>query len=316
MYQVAPKTMLATLKNIRDKWSFIFRCIIREPTEVKINFPLLLVYATIIIIYSYLDEIESMGRFFLLTVGSLLFLFYCYMLSDIQYFSTYYDTKYYIGKLISDENNISDLENFQISYNKLRINIKRRVERLNKNLLSHDYKINNINQYIDVFFDTTINILFKKNVMSFQYTPYDEFLHHVAQMFPEYSDNEPEKTPHKDEIEELYDGSNINQIDYNTIKEFLISFEKNIIDSPKPRSMNVYVLEELFVKWNIILETLEKKSFEKTNKKVTEYYIRTNDLTEKRKEQRERIFESILTNFIAFSIVIVITLLIYVITTN
>ena len=295
---------------------FVFRCVIREPTEVKINFRLLLAYATIIIVYSYLYEIEPMGLFFLLTIGGLIFLFYYYMFSDIFYFSTYYDTKYYIGKLISDGNNISNLENFQISYNKLRINIKRRVERLNKNLLSHDYKINYINQHIDVFFDTTINILFKRGVMRFQYTPHDEFQYELEKIFPEDLDNEPEDTPSKYALEELYEEKNIKLIDYNVIKEFLISFEKNIINSPKPRSMNLYVLEELFEKWNTILETSEKELFEKTNKKVTEYYIRTNDLTEKRKEQRERISESILTNVIALFITICIALLIYFITTN
>ena len=218
MYQATPKTMSETFNSIKDKWVFIFRCVIREPTEVKIDFRLLLVYATIIIVYSYLYEIEPMGQFYLLIIGGLLFLFYYSMVSDIYYFSTYYDTKYYIGKLISDGSNISDLENFQISYNKFRINIKRRVERLNKNLLSHDYKINYINQYIDVFFDTTINILFKRGVMSFQYTPYDEFQYELEQIFPEDPDNEPEDTPPKDEIEELYDKTKITRIDYNTVK--------------------------------------------------------------------------------------------------
>lgn len=315
MYQATPKTMFLTLNNIKDKWAFIFRCVIREPTEVKINFRLLLVYATITIIYSYLYRIELMGQFLLLTIGGLTFLFYYYMIADIYYFSTYYDTKYYVGKLVSNGINISNLEDFQISYNKLRINIKRRVERLNKNLLSHDYKINHINQSIDIFFDTTINILFKRGVMSFQYTPYDEFQYFLEKTFPEYPDYEPEDT-HEDEIEILHNEKNIKQIDFNAIEEFLISFERNIINSPKPRSMNLYVLEQLFERWNTILATLENELFEITNKKVVEYYISSNGLTEKRKEQRGRILESILTNVIALLITILIALLIYFITKN
>lgn len=299
--------MIEYLRDFKKKWVFILNnTIIVNPTEIKINVKLLVIYTIIAIIYSYLRNIPLMGIITLIFIGGLCFLFYYYLLSDFKYYSTYYDAEKHIERLSSPGNNKNDdLENFQISYNKFRNLLKKRIQDLNKNLLVVDYKINHILKSIDIFFDTSINILFKKGIMDIQYTPKEEYQKFLT------NDDYPfgfakSKKPPDDEY------WIIKKIDYFTIKMFFESFNKNIIHTPRPRAMNLYVIDEFFQRWNNVLEVLEKNTYRLSESKITDYYEKMDSQNEKRIEQRRRIIESISTNFIGFLLAISITVLIYI----
>lgn len=299
--------MKGYLKDFIKKWIFILKnTMIVNPTEIKINVPILAVYTIIVIIYSYFNNIPPMGQIALIYLGGLCFLFIYCLLSDFKYYSTYYDAEKYIKRLSPPSNNKDDdLENFQISYNKFRNLLKKRIRDLNKNLLVVDYKINHILKSIDIFFDTSINILFKKGIMDIQYTPIEEYQKFLTN--DDYPfDYVKSKKPPDDEY------WIIKKIDYFTIKMFFESFNKNIIHTPRPRAMNLYVIDEFFQRWNNVLEELEKGTYQLSENKITDYYEKMDSHTEKRIEQRERILELILTNFIGFLLAISITILIYV----
>ena len=96
--------MIGYLKDFIKKWIFILNItMIVNPTEIKINVKLLVVYTIIVIIYSYLKNIPLMGLIFLIFIGGFSFLFYYYLLSDFKYYSTYYDAEKYIERLSSSD---------------------------------------------------------------------------------------------------------------------------------------------------------------------------------------------------------------------
>ena len=303
--------MIGYLKDFIKKWIFILNnTIIVNPTEIKINVKLLVIYTIIVIIYSYLKNIPLMGIITLIFIGGLCFLFYYYLLLDFKYYSTYYDAEKYIERLSSPGNNKNDdLENFQISYNKFRNLLKKRIRDLNKNLLVVDYKINHILKSIDIFFDTSINILFKKGIMDIQYTPKEEYQKFLTNDDYPFDDVKSGKPPDPYNYDEYW---KIKKIDYYAIKRFFESFNKNIIHTPRPRAMNLYVIDELFQRWNDVLKELENDTYQLSENKINDYYEKMDSHYEKRIEQRRRIIELISTNFIGFLLAISIAVLIYI----
>lgn len=76
--------------------------------------------------------------------------------------------------------------------------------------------------------------------------------------------------------------------------------------------MNLYVIDELFQRWNDVLRELEYDTYRLSEIKITDYYEKMDSHNEKRIENRRRIIELISTNFIGFLLAISITLLIYI----
>lgn len=306
---------MSFLKDKIDKCFFIILCTLRVPTEIQFNVRLLLIYAVSVVIYSYFYSINYLGQLFLFIIGSSIILFYYYTFSDIIYYGTYYNTQKYIKnlKLNKQDKNV-DLENFQISYNKLRILLKKRIKAFTDNLLSHDYKTDCILQKIDIFFDVTINILFKRGVMNISYTPDQEYSDFIEEVYPDPDvGNEPEEiTPPIDAFD--YEFWKIIKIDYEALDKFIDSFGNVLIKSSRPKSINLYVIEEFFDKWTSIIEDHESELLVQSRNKVTEHYNKMETLNEKKNEQRERIIELILTNFIAIVIAGMIGLLVYFLT--
>lgn len=303
------------LKDKIDKWFFIIRCTLRVPTEINFNVPLLLIYAVFVAIYSSIYSINFLGQLPFFIIGSLIILFYYYTFSDFMYYGTYYNTQKYIRNLKSNKQDKNiDLENFQISYNKLRILLKKRIKKFTDNLLSYDYKTDCILQKIDIFFDVTINILFKRGVMNISYTPDQEYSDFIEEVYPEHNvGNEREEfKPPIDALDHEYWA--ITKIDYEALDKFIDSFGNVLIKSSRPKSINLYVIEQFFDEWTSIIEDHESKLLIQSRYKVTEYYNKMETLNEKKNEQRGRIIELILTNFIAFVIAGILGLIVYLLT--
>ena len=173
-----------------------------------------------------------------------------------------------------------------------------------------DYKTNQIFIKIDIFFDTSINILFKKGIMNIPYTPKEEY-----NMFMEEDDCPTFDGTEAEEPPDIYDYDRywaIKTINYNSINKFFKSFNENIIHTPRPRAMNLYVIDELFQRWNDVLKELENDTYQLSENKITDYYEKMDSHNEKRIENRRRIIELISTNFIGFLLAISITVLIYI----
>ncbi len=310
-YNIAKqKNKLLDIKN--SKWYFCLSAAIKNPTDVLININLLIIliiYIPIVIFYSKLYNISLIGQLVLYIIGGLLICFYYYLLRDIQFYSTFYDTQKNISKLLIKPN-FAALENFEINYYKLRSLLKKRLGLFTRNMLTYDYKMTNIMKNIDIFFDASIEILLYKEIMTIPYTPHEEYLNYlIKSSYNEEPEPEQEEIQMVDITDQAY--WEIEYINYEAIAIFLGSFRKNFINSYRPRAINIYAIDEFFNKWNLVLEGKEKEIFDKTKNNVDEYYsniekrkMRTNDLI-------IRFLEMLFTNIIAFAIVILISLSLY-----
>lgn len=230
---------------------------------------------------------------------ALLMLYFIY--NDLKFYVYYYDTWEFIEKILlltKIETENSDFEKFQINYNNLRKNIKKRLRSSRGNLLTYDYEINRIIQDIDTFFDATIKILFRRKIMTIPFSPHDAYeiileetdkqsqLHH-------FMDEDIESPP----IEYDFEYRKINQIDFYAINKFLKYFGDINIRKQKIKFVNTVAIGELFRRWNLIIEKLERNIFEESKNDVEKYY-------DKKREKKGLILKMLFELLVLFMLTI------------
>lgn len=131
----------------------------------------------LLFVFFFLSPNQSSPYYLLIYFIAVLMLYPFF--SDLFFYASYYDTWENVEGLLSLNKNEEkyDLtsEKFQINYNKLRINLKKRIRSSGGNLLTYDYEINRIMRDIDTFFDATIKILLRRKIMSIPFSPHDEY---------------------------------------------------------------------------------------------------------------------------------------------
>ena len=162
---------------------------------------------------------------------------------------------------------------FQVNYNKLRKNLKKRIRGSHGNLLAYDYEISRIIRDIDTFFDATTKILFRRKVMSIPFSPHDEYDIFIAdtERQSRLSDDRWQNIePPPREYE--FEAWEIKEIDFRTVNTFLRYFGDTIIRKPRTKTINTVAIGELFRSWNVIVKNLDKDIFEESKNDVEMYY--------------------------------------------
>lgn len=177
---------------------------------------------------------------------------------DLNYYYTYFHSKGLLSILLfqlEKNNQILDvnLDNFHNSYNNIRKEIKRRIMRPRDNFLKFEIEIDRIIQDIDIFFNSTIKILYKKKLMSTQFTTQFEQFINNNEIYNKYSNEENE---------------------LKLIDEFLDFFGKIIINKSPPT--NTIIIGEFFRKWNSIVENFEPNIFNESKNEIEKYYKEKN----------------------------------------
>ncbi len=318
-------TLSYYVKERIKKWQFVVINSFKNPTELNLNRPSIriigLTYLIVLQIYFYKYD---MGIFlnFGISVQVGFGLIVCYIIfSDMSYYRTFCDTKNAIGKLSPPKKggmhtSGNNLEAFQINYNKLRKKLKRRIENLNYNFQNYEYENENILRDIDIFFNTTIQILYKERVMNLPYTPkedYQDFLDEHDEQTPDDDEGCIPAEVLKKEFDEAdpfnYDFWDIKKIDYSTIYKFLNHFENIFIQTPKARTINIVAMAEFFERWNQILEKLEPDIYKESKNKIDKYYTEKESFNKSRNGYVFKIIYTIAGQIIAFLIAITISLM-------
>jgi len=300
---------LEVLKKQRNK--YIFKRSFQNSMKNTI-FGILCIIVSLIILPSGLWLKELPSYFFALIliiefVGIALLLPFYY---EIKFFSVYYNTYYSIMHILHSkqtEKYDSYLEKFQINYNILRKQMKKQIISSKGNFLTYDYEIKRIVHEIDTFFDSTTRILFQRKVMSIPYLPREEVEQSLIKEKEQYLIEQKARRLSKydqrfddyDQYNEYdLDNHDINEINFNSIKEFMRIYGKFIIKNPQTKSINTVAIAELFRKWNSVVNRLEPDIFEQSKKDVDKYYS-------KKQENQNYLFYKACEIIIIFIITIV-----------
>lgn len=287
-------SLLTPFKNIKN---FYGKYILPEPRILRIRkerIKVIIRYCLKREKYYLLLLIISLSLLFLLSMETnIIYFFILYFLAIFSLYKLYSNLKFYVSYYNSWEivekirNPINEkekevlFENFQIQYDIFRKNIKKHIRKTSRgNLLTNDYEINRIIQAIDTFFDATIKILFRRNVMTIPFSPHDSY-----QIFMEESERQEQLSEY---IEEDYGEEvgpteydfvtwKIDKIDFDTINIFLNYFGTVVIREPKMNLVNTVAIGELFRKWNLIIENLERSIFMESKYLVEKYYDEKRD---------------------------------------
>ena len=218
-------------------------------------------------------------------------------ISELKFISLYYSTCYSIMHILHSKQKKkqdSYLEKFQINYNNLRKQIKKRIISSKGNFLTYDYEIKRIVHEIDTFFDSTTRILFRRKIMGIPYLPREEieqYLEKTARQHYTYDQ--------KLDVYDQYDPDNheIKVINFTSIKEFMRIYGKLIIKKPRKKVINTVAIAEFFRKWNSVVNQLEPEIFEQSKKDVDKYYS-------KKQERQNYLFSKLYEIFVIFLITI------------
>ena len=211
--------------------------------------------------------------------------------SDFIFYCSYYNTWEFVANILllsKSDRQKADLnfESFQVNYNKLRKNLKKRIRGSHGNLLAYDYEISRIIRDIDIFFDATTKILFRRKVMSIPFSPhdgYDLFIVDTERQSRLSDDRWQNIEPPPSEYE--FGAWEIKEIDFRTVDKFLRYFGDIIIRKPRTKTINTVAIGELFRRWNVIVKNLNKDIFEESKNDVEMYY-------DERREKRGLIFKT------------------------
>ncbi|WMW22413.1 hypothetical protein RE476_00935 [Methanolobus mangrovi] len=178
---------------------------------------------------------------------------------------------YFKDKDIKEATYNLELESFQKNYNKLRVQAKNHILSSEGNILSHDFEINRILQDIDLFFDSTIRILFNKNMMEIPYLPVEEFEEMVNSGRQKTYCNNLNESP------ELHDPNHwktheIKEINFYSLSNFIRIYGNIIRRNPRNKSINIIAIAELFKTWNGIVIKLEPKIYSYSKKEIIAFY--------------------------------------------
>jgi hypothetical protein len=196
------------------------------------------------------------------------------------------------------------LETFQIKYNALRKNLKKRIRSSHTNLLTYDYEMSRIIRDIDIFFDSTIKILFKRKVMSIPFSPHDEYDMLIDEEQSRLNDERWVQPPPSQYEFEAWE---IKNIDFSTINTFLRYFGDIVIRKPKSKSINTVAIGELFRRWNSIIMKINNDVYEESKGDVDKYY-------DERRERRSFLLKTIYDLGVLLISGLIIPLIIYLIT--
>lgn len=252
--------------------------IINERVKIMVLYPLKDNLLSTLISFSLFifSAIIKQDIYRLLTYFIAWLMLYPFLLDFIFYVS-YYNTRDAVARLLlsgKNEGQRSDLnlEKFQINYNNLRKSLKKRIRSSRGNLLTYDYEISRIVRDIDTFFDATTKILFRRKVMSIPFSPHDEYdmLMEDLEIQSRVDDWLQNIEPPPDKYE--FEAWEIEKIDFETIDKFLKYFGEIIIRKPRTKAINTVAIGELFRRWNLIVEKLNKDIFGKSKNDVEKYY--------------------------------------------
>lgn len=209
-----------------------------------------------------------------LVIYILAFLMLYPFLLDLFFYASYYETWESLTRLLSigknEKENDSNLEKFQINYNNLRKNLKRRISSSRGNLLTYDYQVGRIVRDIDTFFDSTIKILFRRKVMKIPFSPIDEYDLYIEDIKEQSHLDESKWMPPPNNPE--HESWEFKNVDLNTINIFLKYFGDTVIRKPKTRGINTIAVGELFRKWNSIVKDKNADLYEESKCDVDKYY--------------------------------------------
>lgn len=220
--------------------------------------------------------------------------------SDLSFYGSYYDVLESTERILMFQKNSTEeyninLERFQKHYHSLRKKLKNKIRTLcDGNFLSYDYEISRISRDIDVFFDSTTRILFKKKLLTIPYSPLDNsnmFIEEINKQlnFTDFTYKYNHSTLGKDlklnnyqysDDTEKPDDSRLwdfKEVDFNMIRVFLNYFGDIVIRKPQLKTLNTIAIGELFRRWNTNIEYLEKANFEETKEDVYRYYNEKNE---------------------------------------
>lgn len=215
---------------------------------------------------------------YLLLTYSIAWLILYPVYSDFIFYRSYYNTWKFVASILllsKSDRQKSDLnfESFQVNYNGLRKNLKKRIRGSHGNLLAYDYEIGRIIRDIDTFFDATTKILFRRKVMSIPFSPHDEydiFIVDTERQSRLSDDMWQNIEPPPSEYE--FEAWEIKEIDFRTVDTFLRYFGDTIIRKPRTKTINTVAIGELFRKWNVIVKNLNKDILEESKNDVEMYY--------------------------------------------
>ena len=294
------------LENLKKQKKHIFKKSFKNSIKNTIFGILCIILSLLIILYNL--RIKELSLSFLMLSFIIQFTGFIFLLPfyhEYIFFRLYYKTYYSIMHLLyskQKEKYDSYLENFQINYNELRKQMKKQIISSKRNFLTYDHEINRIVHEIDTFFDSTILILFKRHTMDIPYLPREEI--------EQYLKDELEETARQYHMDDQkfddfipYDRSdpdnyNINEINFESIKEFMRIYGKLIIKNSRKKSINTVAIAELFRKWNSIVNQLEPEIFEQSKKDVDKYYS-------KKQERQNYLFSKAYEIFVIFLITII-----------
>ncbi len=162
--------------------------------------------------------------------------------------------------------------------------MKRRIRGSRGNLLTYDYEIGRIVRDIDIFFDSTIKILFKRKVMKIPFSPIDEHDFYILDTKEQsrLDISRWEQPPSNLQRED----SEFKNVDLNTINVFLKYFGDIVIRKPNSRGINTIAVGELFRKWNLIVKAMNPDVYEESKCNVDKYY-------DERRERRGNFWKTI-----------------------
>ena len=222
-------------------------------------------------------------------------------ISELKFISLYYSTCYSIMHILHSKQKKkqdSYLEKFQINYNNLRKQIKKRIISSKGNFLTYDYEIKRIVHEIDTFFDSTTRILFRRKIMGIPYLPREEIEQYLEEMVKEHHKYTNQKLDDFNQYD-YHDPDNyeIKAINFTSIKEFMRIYGKLIIKNPRKKTINTVAIAELFRKWNSVVNQLEPEIFEQSQKDVDMYYS-------KKQERQNYLLSKLYEIFVIFLITI------------
>ena len=184
------------------------------------------------------------------------------VLRDLSLYNSIYKSLKYSQKIVDNENrgSINLFDNFDKSFNKIRIKLKRHVSRVNTPLITHDYMIESTFKSIDIFFDVFVEVLSKRRGFIFEATPEDL----------EKEKEDLEGLPN--EVKNYLQEHELLSIDYKFINVFLTSFKEKFLFEVKPTYTKIIPIKQFFEDWNHIINCLEPDVYENSEEKVNEFY--------------------------------------------
>ena len=257
-----------------------------------------------LIIHYYNLSINDLSIYIFLSTLTIEFIGIALLLpfiSELKFINIYYSTRYSIMHILyskQKKKQDSYLEKFQINYNNLRKQMKKQIISSRGNFLTYDYEIKRIVHEIDTFFDATTRILFQRKIMSIPYLPREEveqyLIEEMARHRLSYNQKSDDWGPYNEYDPDNYD---INEINFDSIKEFMRIYGKLIIKNPRKKTINTVAIAELFRKWNLIVNQLEPEIYEQSKKDVDKYYS-------KKQERQNYLFTKAYEIFVIFLITI------------